>query len=330
MLEFVRVRLNATPHARAVLARLDGTPYYVERSPDGRSVLYSPPGGGLAIRPLAGGKAHLLTPSNVDIDPYPLGSGTARARFSYPYASPPGLFSPDGSKLVFTGFVVRDCHPCQPTVYMTNADGRGLHVLAGSGEYAFWSPDGRRLVYLDGAIGAGEGPFGGPSPVTVVTADGRVRTRIGEGGYAVWSPRGDLIVFHGTRTCPTLCVASPDGKRRRSVGPRGAAFPLWSPDGSMIAFSNVSGCCLGVMRADGTGLLQMTPPENYDRPVAWSPDGSRLALIHATPKIQAMLRIVDFRTLRSERIDSATAFADVRWARDGKSISYARFVIPSR
>ena len=56
--------------------------------------------------------------------------------------------------------------------------------------------------------------------------------------------------------------------------------PIWSPDGSRIAFerTTASGRGIWIMAADGSGLTRLTNPPRPDRDhsVAWSPDGSSL------------------------------------------------------
>lgn len=61
--------------------------------------------------------------------------------------------------------------------------------------------------------------------------------------------------------------------------------PVWSPDGSKVAFSTLDGgaCYLRVVNMDGSGLRRvMNDPVEFTAPIAWSPDGRSLAYI-ATP-----------------------------------------------
>ncbi len=59
-------------------------------------------------------------------------------------------------------------------------------------------------------------------------------------------------------------------------------WPVWSPDGTRIAFvSSAPGGSfvpggLHVVNADGTGQIDLTPADNVAEP-AWSPDGTRIA-----------------------------------------------------
>jgi Tol biopolymer transport system component len=69
-----------------------------------------------------------------------------------------------------------------------------------------------------------------------------------------------------------------------SNNPGGDWWPVWSPDGTRIAFgSGAAGASFGpgglrVVNADGTGQIDLTPAENVSEP-AWSPDGTRIAYL---------------------------------------------------
>ena len=55
--------------------------------------------------------------------------------------------------------------------------------------------------------------------------------------------------------------------------------PVWSPDGSRIAFVGASeeGFDLYVMNADGTDITRLTDLPGDETQPAWSPDGDRIA-----------------------------------------------------
>ncbi|HVT14891.1 MAG TPA: protein kinase [Thermoanaerobaculia bacterium] len=97
------------------------------------------------------------------------------------------------------------------------------------------------------------------------------------------SPDGRWIAFNSTFPQEDLFIVHPDGSGLRQLTndrykDRG---PVWSPDGSRIAFySNRSGRYeLWIIRPDGSGLEQITSadgPGPTFNPI-WSPDGRKLA-----------------------------------------------------
>jgi TolB protein len=135
----------------------------------------------------------------------------------------------------------------------------------------------------------------------LVTAGGEGSTAIvvtpGDGGQsdtAVVSVAGapslcsqDLIAFSrnsGGLNNSAIYVASVDGSGVTPLTGRGTyTLPVWSPDGSKIAFSNpIPFSCRAscrnyilVMNADGSGVRQLT--NGYDISPVWSPDGTRIA-----------------------------------------------------
>src|SRR5688500_14548945 len=76
-----------------------------------------------------------------------------------------------------------------------------------------------------------------------------------------------------------IYTAEPDGgdPRRLTNNVAADADPVWSPDGSKIAFAR--GFDIWVMNADGTEAGAITGPDGVDAEPAWSPDGTQLAFV---------------------------------------------------
>jgi Tol biopolymer transport system component len=120
-----------------------------------------------------------------------------------------------------------------------------------------------------------------------------------------WSPDGSRLAFLSCSLdrgvfC-NLAVMQPDGRARRTLlrrigAPNAPSDPVWSPDGDMIAYTamfgperqiglRTSGRAVGVyvLGKDGARLRRVaqTRPVSTDiggpSPLAWSPDGRRLA-----------------------------------------------------
>jgi TolB protein len=123
----------------------------------------------------------------------------------------------------------------------------------------------------------------GSNPKQLTSSEGKV----GNNG-ASWSPDGRRIVFCSTRSGHyAIWVMNVDGSQPTQLTtPYGdrypdANVPVWSPDGTKIAFWSGIEHRYGnvwVMDADGGNRKQLTaqpPGVNCDEPV-WSPDGSKI------------------------------------------------------
>jgi Tol biopolymer transport system component len=100
-----------------------------------------------------------------------------------------------------------------------------------------------------------------------------------------WSPDGSRIAFISDRSGdgPELYVMNADGSNvvRRTFTGSYTQDPAWSPDGTKIVYSTVSdgSANLWSVHPDvGAPCLFFTRP-GWEAQAAWSPDGSRLALV---------------------------------------------------
>ena len=85
---------------------------------------------------------------------------------------------------------------------------------------------------------------------------------------------------HGDRQQTAIRAIDADGTNVRTIL-AGAWQPVWSPDGTQIAFSDFPNGVtqVFVMNADGSDVRQLTHlPHGAEHP-AWSPDGTRLAYV---------------------------------------------------
>jgi serine/threonine protein kinase len=110
-------------------------------------------------------------------------------------------------------------------------------------------------------------------------------------GSRLWSnpdpsPDGKSLVFYsGVQPEGDLYVVRTDGTglRQLTSGPEPIErMPRWSPDGQWIAFHSIRGKdqYLWKIRPDGSDLQQLSPLADTIYP-AWSPDGSRIAVLMA-------------------------------------------------
>jgi TolB protein len=217
---------------------------------------WSPDGTKLVFTMFRGGSPGRLYVVNVD------GSGLCRITDAKYEDDIGPAWSPDGRRLVF------DAQGDGWTdVRVVTADGSDERRIA-AGSYVTgntatiaggdaWSPDGRKIVYLDRR-----------SHLALMTPDGSHRRRLKPpvyaSGDAAWSPNGLEIVFNAD---DEIAVVSADGSGLRTIVSRGKS-PVWSPDGQKIVFVRNGG--VFVVNSDGSGLRKVG--RSGDQP-SWSPDG---------------------------------------------------------
>jgi Tol biopolymer transport system component len=100
-------------------------------------------------------------------------------------------------------------------------------------------------------------------------------------------------------------IAIPETQRFLTASQENDEHPIWSPDGSMIAFQRLSlkgGYNLWLMRPDGSNQQQITNCEFDCQQPAWTPDGKSLAFRKAMGKPDANGR----RDFDISRIDIKT------------------------
>jgi Tol biopolymer transport system component len=253
-------------------------------------------------------------------------------------ASP--VWSPDGSRIAF----VRNYDDPSGSdrefpgeIYVIRGDGTGLRRLTGriiDVSQPEWSPDGRALAFESRQL---------PARIKIVSLDGTspraVGPRLEWPAEPAWSPDGrEIAVVQRVRSDITkparssIGAFSPSGTVVRSLvtARRGElGSPLWSPDGSTLAFMAYrcanAGTCRGDVRLTSTRSgaadrrLILLPGSGVDS-LAWSPDGRTIAGANGLPGIWTM-RLGQARPARLTRND-----ADVQpvWSSDGRAIAFAR------
>jgi Tol biopolymer transport system component len=147
------------------------------------------------------------------------------------------VWSPRGNELAFQA---RPAKGSPTWIYTVRADGSHERRLA-RGHRPAWSPDGRRVAFVDDA------------KLYTIDRDGTHRRKLSRPGElvvaAAWSPRGGTLAYvAGTRPAPGgasnlhVETVSADGKRVRILARAsgGASIwtapPLWTPSGQRIVF----------------------------------------------------------------------------------------------
>lgn len=205
-------------------------------------------------------------------------------------------FSPNGKLVAFGG--VEGTDP-RTQVYVVDATA-GDHLVAlttckdaaasCSNDYPAWSPDGKSIVFIHTDDYNGETPVN--SQVWVMDADGGNQRAITTGAtpkdqVPSWSPDGKFIVFSsGVLDSEGIWVMAADGSGVSQLSgclpseptpcAAGDDFgPVWSPDGTLIAFLRAFGAVgandrpVYVMNADGTDQRRLREGTSLDTVPAW-------------------------------------------------------------
>jgi Tol biopolymer transport system component len=141
-----------------------------------------------------------------------------------------------------------------------------------------WSPDGTTIAVSRPGL---------HSWVQLVSLAGGSSRRLGRGGLSpqtpTWSPDGSRLAFASLGMDGTgLYVTSRDGRELRQLAAFSPNEATWSPQGDRIAYLSyaMAGRDLWTVAPDGSASRRLAGLPNAQEAgdIAWSPDGTRLAL----------------------------------------------------
>jgi Tol biopolymer transport system component len=259
--------------------------------------------------------------------------GSGPTKLSQPYrrtrrAELLPVWSPDGRRIAFTGYVGTPLGGADYDVYVMDADGgRVRNLTAGRldapGNFA-WSPDAERLV-LDAFDERSD-----KTRIHVLAVNGRAVRRLTDGNDFAprWSPDGSTIAFSrfGRGEVAGLYAVAADGTRLRRLDAR-AGNQAWSPDGSVMAYSSgIRPSVIYLIGADGRTRTRLArQPGDAVGALAWSPDGRKVAYAAHRRRSGWDIYVIGVdgsvrRRLTDHRGDEVSPV----WSPDGAKIAYER------
>lgn len=200
------------------------------------------------------------------------------------------MFGPDDRRIAFASD-----RSGQWDVWVIEANGRNPIQITNNPApelHPSWSPDGKRLTYCRIS------PQENRGELWIVELDNPgVKRLVGEGLFPDWSPKGDKIVYQRARargsrwfSIWTLDINGDEVLYPTEIASTTTAAliaPVWSPEGTQIAFTSVAPAPetgelgiggqgradIGIVDADGRGFQKLTDGRGENYSPAWSPDG---------------------------------------------------------
>ncbi len=246
-----------------------------------------------------------------------------------------GVWSPDGTRIAYVSNPGNDI---RGDIHVMDADGSNDTPLTTTGDNArpSWSPDGTMIAF-DG--GAGNDifmvPADGSASPTNLTNDAAVDQENPQ-----WSPDGTKIAYvsDAVDTDLEIFVMDSDGQNQTNLTNDPAppcptcsgiddVAPVWSPDGTMIAFKRDEG--LTVMGSDGMNRNELQAGTDSETAPSWSPDSARLTFSRpeGLGRPQTWLIDADGQNATAVTADSLARIVNPQFSPDGQQIAAIRVTV---
>ena len=176
--------------------------------------------------------------------------------------------SPEGARIAY--YRMKD-----EGLYVANIDGGSPRkIVPGEVCCAQWSPDGKRVMYLQGKLKAGD------TKIVIVNPDGTGKTEITPGFNPSWAPDGNRLVYPACQPNTTQCglyIYDLRSGKATMITRDDGKTPQWSARSDKIVYQADSGqgyTNVFVVNPDGTGRTQLTFRRGNTGQPVWSLDGN--------------------------------------------------------
>jgi Tol biopolymer transport system component len=211
--------------------------------------------------------------------------------------------SPDGRHIAFER---------AGAIWVIRPDGRDQQLLVGHATEPAWTPDSRRVAYVQ--LGEGPARLG----IGVISLDTQRRRTVVTNSsgetlyYPVWSPDGRGLAFGLNGG---LVIRWSDGSQSSFVTRNRVWRIAWSPDGRWIASDSASGT-IELVSPHGKHRRQLT-----GQLPAWSPDGRRLAFVRTA--LQGGIGVLDLARGTVGQLPAPPYVNSLTWSPLGDELAYA-------
>ena len=210
-------------------------------------VTWSPDGKRLAYSSRRTGNSEIFV---VDVD-----GGNEIRLTDHPALDTAPSWSPDGARIAFSSDRADNTD-----LYVIKTNGEGIRRLTeglGNDYNPSWSPDGEEIVFY-------RSRDDGRDQIWVREVDGAREWNITDNEanniFPCFLPSGSIgFTSKAPGASPRVVFVDADGSNRRAIGPYGAFFARWSPDGGTVAFiaGHWPSAAIYVMRFDGVGVQKI-------------------------------------------------------------------------